>query len=163
MNLLIEKQNLKKLKEEYLELLDIILKTINSKDLKITYMVCQNINYFSLSGNFNVKHFLLREKINNNPNLKTAIDQNIIKQGDIVLTETHFIVFNGIVEEDSKKAYSFIDSLCFYYKLWKDDKLHNNCKIHEKEGIVNAFENSPLINTLDSDELKIGKLEIIDR
>ncbi len=81
MNLLIEKQNLKKLKEEYLELLDIILKTINSKDLKITYMVCQNINYFSLSGNFNVKHFLLREKINNNPNLKTIIKQNKSKQG----------------------------------------------------------------------------------
>ena len=126
-------------------------------------MALQNINYFSLLGNLNVKHFLLRQKINNNPNLKTAIDQNIIKQGDIVLTGTHFIIFNGIVEEDSKKAYSFIDSLCFYYKLWKDDKLHNDCKIHEKEGIVNAFENSPLINTLDSDELKIGKLEIIDR
>ena len=126
-------------------------------------MALQNINYFSLLGNLNVKHFLLRQKINNNPNLKTAIDQNIIKQGDIVLTGTHFIIFNGIVEEDSKKVYSFIDSLCFYYKLWKDDKLHNDCKIHEKEGIVNAFENSPLINTLDSDELKIGKLEIIDR
>ncbi len=44
-------------------------------------MVCQNINYFSLSGNFNVKHFLLREKINNNPNLKTIIKQNKSKQG----------------------------------------------------------------------------------
>ena len=63
-------------------------------------MALQNINYFSLLGNLNVKHFLLRQKINNNPNLKTAIDQNIIKQGDIVLTGTHFIIFNGIVEED---------------------------------------------------------------
>ena len=32
-------------------------------------MALQNINYFSLLGNLNVKHFLLRQKINNNPNI----------------------------------------------------------------------------------------------
>ena len=36
--------------------------------------------FFSF-GKFKCKTFLLREKINNNPNLKNAIEQNISKQG----------------------------------------------------------------------------------
>ena len=128
---------------------------------KALKMSLQNVHYYSLIGNINVKYFLLREKINNNPTLKNAIDHNLIIKGDILVTGNHFIIFNGIVDEDSKKAYSFIDSLSFIYK--KDDQLHANCKIYGNEGIVNAFENSPLINTEDTDQLKIGKLEILNK
>jgi hypothetical protein len=96
---------------------------------KISSMTWQNKDYFELIGKINVKYFPLREKLKNNPNpcIKNAIDENIIKKGDLIKYRRHFIIFDEVFEEDSKKKYSFHDSLSFFFKD-KPTKEHNNCE-----------------------------------
>ena len=58
-------------------------------------MALQNINYFSLLGNLNVKHFLLRrQKINNNPNI---INHYYLSNHSL---SSLFIFYNIINEKD---------------------------------------------------------------
>ena len=124
-------------------------------------MCRQKINYYDLIGNIDVEYKTFRnfteQFLKNEPTIKCAIDNGIVKIGDLVLLSDHFMIFNGIGEENSKKVYIFKDSLSWYYGgIKKEDPLHTNCVY--SHGLVKAFEDSSLINTKDCDETKVGKL-----
>jgi len=140
--------------------------TDNNEELKKAYqMSTQKINYYTIIGELNVKIIRLKdiEEIKDNPTIKNAIDSNIIKNEDILVVGDHFFSYNGIVDENGNKAYSFKDSISNYYKIKKDEVLRkSNCIIYDNDGKVNAFENCLLINTNDNDKQQIAKLEIID-
>lgn len=140
--------------------------TDNNEELKKAYhMSTQKVNYYTIIGELNVKIIRLKdiEEIKDKPTIKNAIDSNIIKNEDILVVGDHFFSYNGIVDENGNKAYSFKDSISNYYKSKKDEVLRkSNCIIYDNEGKVNAFENCLLINTNDDDKQQIAKLEIID-
>ena len=128
-------------------------------------MSVQKVNYYTIIGKLNVKIIRLKDidQIRNNPTIKNAIDNEIIKSEDILVVGDHFFSFNGIVMENGVKAYSFKDSISNYYKIKKDEVLRKeNCVIYENDGKVNAFENCLLINSKDTDAQQIAKLEIIN-
>ena len=141
------------------------LMTNNSAELKKAYnMSRQFVNYYTLIGNLNVKivRFIDIEVIKDNPTIKNAIDNGIIKEEDIIVVGYHFFSYNGEIEENGIKAFSFTDSISNFYKTKKDEKLSkSNCIIYENEGKISAFENCLLLNEKDTDEQQIGKLEII--
>ena len=138
----------------------------NMEELKKAFqMSVQKVNYYTIIGKLNVKIIRLKDidQIRNNPSIKNAIDNEIIKSEDILVVGDHFFSFNGIVMENGVKAYSFKDSISNYYKIKKDEVLRKeNCVIYENDGKVNAFENCLLINSKDSDAQQIAKLEIIN-
>jgi len=138
----------------------------NMEELKkALQMSVQKVNYYTIIGKLNVKIIRLKDidQIRNNPSIKNAIDNEIIKSEDILVVGDHFFSFNGIVMENGVKAYSFKDSISNYYKIKKDEVLRKtNCVIYENDGKVNAFENCLLINSKDSYAQQIAKLEIIN-
>ena len=138
----------------------------NMEELKkALQMSVQKVNYYTIIGKLNVKIIRLKNiaQIRNNPTIKNAIDNEIIKSEDILVVGDHFFSFNGIVMENGVKAYSFKDSISNYYKIKKDEVLRKtNCVIYENDGKVNAFENCLLINSKDTDAQQIAKLEIIN-
>ena len=138
----------------------------NMEELKKAFqMSVQKVNYYTIIGKLNVKIIRLKDidQIRNNPSIKNAIDNEIIKSEDILVVGDHFFSFNGIVMENGVKAYSFKDSISNYYKIKKDEVLRKeNCVIYENDGKVNAFENCLLINSKDTDAQQIAKLEIIN-
>lgn len=128
---------------------------------KIASMSWQNKDYYELIGDINVKCILLREKLNKHPCIKNAIDQNIIKNGDLIKFGRHFIIFDQIIDEGPKKIYSFQDSLSYFFKTFPTPN-HNNCECDKEKGFVFAQEDSGLINIDDNDEFEIGILEVIN-
>ena len=138
----------------------------NMEELKkALQMSVQKVNYYTIIGKLNVKIIRLKDiaQIRNNPTIKNAIDNEIIKSEDILVVGDHFFSFNGIVMENGVKAYSFKDSISNYYKIKKDEVLRKtNCVIYENDGKVNAFENCLLINSKDTDAQQIAKLQIIN-
>ena len=127
---------------------------------KVAYMTWQNKDYFELRGTINVKYTPLREILNVNPCIKKAINENIIKNGDLIKFGRHFIIFDKIVEEEQTKFYVFQDSLSYFFK--KSSKIHNNCNFDKQKGYIYTQEDTKLINIDDNDEIEIGILEVIN-
>ena len=77
----------------------------------------QFVNYYTLIGNLNVKivRFIDIEVIKDNPTIKNAIDNGIIKEEDIIVVGYHFFSYNGEIEENGIKAFSFTDSISNFY------------------------------------------------
>ena len=92
--------------------------------------------------------------------LKNAIDNGFIKENEVVFCLNHFIAFNRIIEEDSKKIYVFTDSLPIFYKKLKKEG-GENCQIDENTGIIKASENSGILNIEESSEKRIGILKLL--
>ena len=128
---------------------------------KIASMTWQNKDYFELIGKINVKYTPLREKLKTNPCIKNGIEQNIIKNEDIIKFGRHFIIFEKIIEEGERKIYSFQDSLSYFFKS-NPTPNHNNCECDKKKGFVFTQEDTGLININDSDEMDIGILEVVN-
>ena len=128
---------------------------------KIALMTWQNKDYYELRGTINVKCTLLREKLRLNPCIKNAINENIIKNGDLIKYGRHFIIFDKIVKEGNKKFYVFQDSLSYFFKS-KPTKNHNNCNFDKQKGYIYTEEDTKLININDNDEIEIGVLEVIN-
>ena len=128
---------------------------------KIALMTWQNKDYYELRGTINVKCTLLREKLRLNPCIKNAINENIIKNGDLIKYGRHFIIFDKIVNEGNKNFYVFQDSLSYFFKN-KPTKNHNNCNFDKQKGYIYTEEDTKLININDNDEIEIGVLEVIN-
>ena len=99
---------------------------------KIALMTWQNQDYFELIGKINVKYIPFREKLDINPYIKNAINQNIIKNDDLIKFSRHFINFEKIIEEGDRKIYSFQDSFSYFYKK-RPTPNHNNCECDKKK------------------------------
>ena len=158
---------IEKLKEDIYKLLEnYILK--NNKEIE-DVMPAYNIvkkqeRFVDIIGNIKIKPMLLSQcEYSNNIqtlNLKNAIDNGFIKENDIVCCLNHYTVFNGIIEEDSKKYYIFIDSFPIYYtRIEKEGG--EGCIIDEYKGIIKADENSKLLNIVESKEKRIGILKLL--
>ena len=132
--------------------------------IKALRMSKQNVNYYTIIGNLNVKIIRFRdiEKIKDNPSIKNAINTGVIQKDDILGVGDHFFCYNGKVKENDAEAYSFIDSISNYYKINKDELRSSNCVIYENDGIVNAFDQCLLLNIIDSDSKQILKLIMLD-
>jgi hypothetical protein len=61
-------------------------------------------------------------------NLKCEFDKGFIKENDDVFCLNHFIAYNGIITDNSKKYYIFHDSLTNAYKVKKWESIEG-CKI----------------------------------
>jgi len=93
-------------------------------------------------------------------NLKNAIDNGFIKENDVVCCLNHYIVFNRIILENSKKMYYFTDSFPIYYnKIEKEGGI--GCKIDENKGIIKAEENSNLLNISEQSGKIVGILKLL--
>jgi len=128
---------------------------------KIALMTWQNKDYFELIGKINVKYTPLREKLNINPCIKNAINQNIIKKDDLIKFGRHFINFEKIIEERDGKIYSFQDSLSYFFKK-RPTPNHNNCECDKKKGFIFTQEDCRLINLNDDEQMDIGILEVVN-
>lgn len=144
----------------YLVLKDYFDKPTTGIMQSVGAMTRQNKDYVDLIGDINVKFFSLREKLNNNPCIKNAIDSGIIKKRDIIKCGRHCFIFDEVFEEDSKKKYSFHDSLSYFFPA-KNDK-YNNCECNKKKGFIFASEDTKLINTIDNDEMIIGVFTVVN-
>ena len=91
-------------------------------------------------------------------NLKSAIDKGYIKENEAVFCLNHFIAYDGIKMEDSKKYYVFLDSLTNAYKIKKWESMEG-CNISYDEGIIHAPEDSALLNIEDSPDKTVGILK----
>lgn len=142
------------------------LESKNEEEIKKALeMSKQNVNYYTIVGKLNVKIIRFRdiEEIKEKPTIKNAIDSGIIKEEDILEVGDHFFCYNGKKLENNVLAYSFLDSISNYYKKNKDKLRSSNCVIYENDGIVNAFDECPLLNIEDTDERQIAKLIILDQ
>ena len=92
----------------YLVLKDYFDKPTTGIMQSVGAMTRQNKDYVDLIGDINVKFFSLREKLNNNPCIKNAIDSGIIKKRDIIKCGRHCFIFDEVFEEDSKKNTLFM-------------------------------------------------------
>ena len=115
-------------------------------------------------GKIKIKPLLLSECEFGNKigklNLKNSIDNEYIKENDVVCCLNHYTIFKGIVEENFKKIYIFIDSFPIYYrKIEKEGGI--GCLIDEDNVIIKADENSNLVNFVESTENKIGILKLL--
>jgi hypothetical protein len=128
---------------------------------KIALMTWQNKDYFELIGKINVKYTPLREKLNINPCIKNAINQNITKKDDLIKFGRHFINFEKIIEERDGKIYSFQDSLSYFFKK-RPTPNHNNCECDKKKGFIFTQEDCRLINLNDDEQMDIGILEVVN-
>ena len=128
---------------------------------KVAEMTWQNKDYYELIGNINIKFTPLIEipELNNNPTIKNGIDSGIIKKRDIIKFGRHCFIFDEIFEEDSKKVYSFQDSLAYFFS--PKNLNYNNCECNKKKGYVFAREDTRLINLENSNEIEIGILSVI--
>ena len=149
---------------------DILKKYIESNDkkyddVKPAFNIVKNHTRFaSVIGKYPVKPLLLsqcdfKDKIEK-LNLKSAIDKGFIVKGDVVFVLNHFIVFDGIIEENSKKFYLFIDSLSHLYERVKKESMEG-CIIEYNKGIIKSPENGALINIEQTNEKSIGILKLL--
>ena len=72
----------------------------------------------------------------------------------------HFIAYDGIKTENSKKYYVFLDSMSNVYKVKKWESMEG-CDILYDDGIVNAPEDSALLNLEETDEKTVGILKLL--
>lgn len=136
-----------------------------TEDVISTFNLVKNHERFAtIIGNIKIQPLLLSEcDFNGNIqklNLKSAIDNGFIKEDEVVFCLNHFIAFNKIIEEDSKKIYMFTDSLPIFYKKIKKEG-GENCLIDENTGIIKASENSGILNIEESSEKRIGILKLL--
>ena len=130
---------------------------------KVFAMTWQSKDYFELLGNLekNIKKTLFTEmeSIKDNPCIKNAIDNNIIKNRDIIKYGRHCFIFEKTFEENNKKKYVFQDSLA-YFRQKTNDKNYEGCDYSQK-GYILANEDSKFITLKDTKELEIGLVEVI--
>ena len=149
---------------------DIIKKSINNKDKKLEdiqpalKIVGKHERFMTVIGKMPVKPIYLKDcefsKNLNKLNLKSAIEKGFIKENESVFCLNHFIAYDGIKNENSKKYYVFLDSLTNAYKIKKWESMEG-CKIFYDDGIVHAPEDSALINLEETDEKTVGILKLL--
>ena len=156
-----------KIKEDVLNLLkDYAFKEEKTvEDVMPAFNIVKNHERFAtIIGKIKIQSFLLSEcefsKNIEKLNLKCAIDNGFIKENEVIFCMNHYIAFNKIIEEDSKKYYIFTDSLPIFYKKIKSEG-GENCLIDENTGIIKASENSGLINIEESPEKRVGILKLL--
>lgn len=162
-----EKETQKEIKFEKIkeDVYNILKKYVLSEEKKLedvipAFNIVKNHERFAtIIGNISIKPVPLNECEFNKDleklNLKSAIDKGFIKENEVIFCLNHFIAFNKIIEEDSKKVYVFTDSLPIFYKKIKKEG-GENCIIDEDNGIIKASENSGLINIELTDEKRVG-------
>lgn len=129
---------------------------------KINSMTWQSKDYFELLGKVKIEYTPLTKisELNDNPCIKNAIDKNFIKKRDIIKYGRHCFIFDDLIEVDSKRQYSFQDSLAYFRRDDKKEKNYNNCDF-SKKGFIFAEDDSKFININDSKEKEIGIVKII--
>jgi hypothetical protein len=147
---------------------NIIKGSIDKKDKKLEdikpalKIVGNNERFMTIIGTIPIKPILLKDcefsKNLDKLNLKSAIDKGYIKENDPVFCLNHFIVYKGIINEDSKKYYVFHDSMTNVYKvkMWESMK---DSKIFFDKGIIHSPEDSTLLNLEETDEKTVGILK----
>ena len=147
---------------------NIIKGSIDKKDKKLEdikpalKIVGNNERFMTIIGNIPIKPILLKDcefsKNLDKLNLKSAIEKGYIKENDPVFSLNHFIVYKGIINEDSKKYYVFHDSMTNVskIKMWENMK---DSKIFFDDGIIHSPENSTLLNLEETDEKTVGILK----
>ena len=135
------------------------------EDVMPAFNIVKNHERFAtIIGNIKIKSLLLSEcefsKNLEKLNLKNAIDNGFIKENEVIFCLNHYIAFNQIIEEDSKKMYVFTDSCPIFYKKIKSEG-GRNCLIDENSGIIKASENSGLINIEETPEKRVGILQLL--
>ena len=147
---------------------DIIKASIDKKDRKLEdikpalKIVGNNERFMNIIGTIPIKPILLKDcefsKNLDKLNLKSAIDKGYIKENDAVFSLNHFIVYKGIITEDSKKYYVFHDSMTNVYKIkmWENMK---DSKIFFDDGIIHSPEDSTLLNLEETDDKTVGILK----
>jgi hypothetical protein len=147
---------------------DIIKKSIDNENRKLDdikpalKIVGNNERFMTIIGNIPIKPILLKDcdfaKNLEKLNLKSAIDNGYIKENDAVFCLNHFIVYRGIINENSKKLYVFHDSMTNVYKIkmWESMK---GSTIFFDDGIIHSPEDSNLLNLEETDEKTVGILK----
>ena len=146
----------------------IIKKSIDNENRKLDdikpalKIVGNNERFMTIIGNIPIKPILLKDcdfaKNLEKLNLKSAIDNGYIKENDAVFCLNHFIVYRGIINENSKKLYVFHDSMTNVYKIkmWESMK---GSTIFFDDGIIHSPEDSNLLNLEETDEKTVGILK----
>ena len=147
---------------------DIIKKSIDKEDKKLEdikpalKIVGNNERFMTIIGNIPIKPIYLKDceysKDLDKLNLKSAIDKGYIKENESIFCLNHFIVYKGIIIEDSKKYYVFHDSMTNVYKIKKWESMEGS-KIFYDDGIIHSPEDSKLLNLEETDEKTIGILK----
>ena len=147
---------------------DIIKKSIDKEDKKLEdikpalKIVGNNERFMTIIGNIPIKPIYLKDceysKDLDKLNLKSAIDKGYIKENDAVFCLNHFIVYKGIIIEDSKKYYVFHDSMTNVYKIKKWESMEGS-KIFYDNGIIHSPEDSALLNLGETNEKTVGILK----
>lgn len=137
------------------------------EDVIPAFNIVKNHERFAtIIGKIQIQSFLLSEcefsKNLEKLTLKNAIDNGFIKEDEVIFCLNHYIAFNKIIEEDSKKIYVFTDSCPIFYKKIKSEG-GENCQIDEITGIIKASENSGLINIEESQEKRVGILKLLNK
>ena len=147
---------------------NIIKPTLDKKDRKLDdikpalKIVGNNERFMTIIGNIPIKPIYLKDcefsKNLGKLNLKSAIDKGYIKENQSVFCLNHFIVYKGIINENSKKYYIFHDSMTNVYKvkMWESMK---DSKIFYDDGIIHSPEDSTLLNLEETDEKTVGILK----
>ena len=149
---------------------DIIKKSIDKEDKKLEdikpalKIVGNNERFMTIIGNIPIKPIYLKDceysKDLDKLNLKSAIDKGYIKENDAVFCLNHFIVYKGIIIEDSKKYYVFHDSMTNVYKIKKWESMEGS-KIFYDDGIIHSPEDSTLLNIEETNEKTVGILNYL--
>lgn len=125
-------------------------------------IVGKNERFMTIIGDIPIKPIYLKDcefsKDLDKLNLKSAIDKGFIKENDPVFCLNHFIVYIGIINEDSKKYYVFHDSMTNVYKTKMWESMEGS-KIFFDDGIVHSPEDSKLLNLEETDEKTVGILK----
>ena len=142
---------------------DIIKKSIDNPNKKLEdiqpalKIVGKHERFMTVIGKIPIKPIYLKDcdfsKNLDKLNLKSAIDKGYIKENEAVFCLNHFIAYDGIKMEDSKKYYVFLDSLTNAYKIKKWESMEG-CNISYDEGIISA-----LLNIEDSPDKTVGILK----
>ena len=147
---------------------NIIKPTLDKKDKTLDdikpalKIVGNNERFMTIIGNIPIKPIYLKDcefsKNLSKLNLKSAIDKGYIKENESVFCLNHFIVYKGIINENSKKYYVFHDSMTNVYKvkMWESMK---DSKIFYDDGIIHSPEDSTLLNLEETDEKTVGILK----
>ena len=149
---------------------NIIKKSIDKEDKKLYdikpafKIVGKNERFMTIIGNIPIKPIYLKDceysKDLEKLNLKSAIDKGYIKENDAVFCLNHFIVYKGIIIEESKKYYVFHDSMTNVYKIKKWESMEGS-KIFYDDGIIHSPEDSKLLNLEETDEKTVGILKLL--
>jgi hypothetical protein len=147
---------------------DIIKKSIDKEDKKLEdikpalKIVGNNERFMTIIGNIPIKPIYLKDceysKDLDKLNLKSAIDKGYIKENESIFCLNHFIVYKGIIIEDSKKYYVFHDSMTNVYKIKKWESMEGS-KIFYDDGIIHSPEDSTLLNLEETNEKTVGILK----